>query len=144
MKKQEQVNNNTIEPAGESKTASPAKRTLAWIGIAVIALWFIATMLIAVLPVANKDRWFPLFVIGCIIIPVFLWIVLWLVGLLTGKRTVASFRSEETQETMRKADEIRYGMMAGTVPTDPAADTDADTDTDTNADADTDADKSTE
>ena len=98
------MGNNNEEPKSNNKT----KRVLAWIGIALVVIWFSATMLLAVLPVPNKDKMFPFFIFGCIVIPILIWVIIWIVGLLTGKRTVASFRSEETQKMMDEADEIRY------------------------------------
>ena len=87
---------------------SKTKRILAWIGIVLVVLWFTATMLLVLLPVPNKDRLFPFFIFGCIVIPILLWVIIWIVGLFTGKRTIASFRSEETQKMMDEADAIRY------------------------------------
>jgi hypothetical protein len=98
------MSNNNEEPKSNNKT----KRVLAWIGIALVVIWFSATMLLAVLPIPNKDKLFPFFIFGCIVIPILIWVIIWIVGLLTGKRTVASFRSEETQKMMDEADEIRY------------------------------------
>ena len=83
------------------------KQIFAWIGIGVIALWFIATACLAVFPIPGKDRLFPFFMIGCIVFPVFIWIGMWIYGAVTGKKNVASFRTEEMEETMRKAEEIR-------------------------------------
>ncbi len=91
----------------ENKKTSPAKRILAWIGIVIIALWFTATILIAVLPIPGKAAIFPFFMIGCIVFPVFLWIALWAYGAITGKKNVASFRSAEMEETMEKAELIK-------------------------------------
>ncbi len=98
------MGNNNEGPKSNNKT----KRILAWIGIALVVIWFTATMLLAVLPIPNKDKLFPFFIFGCIVIPILIWVIIWIVGLLTGKRTVASFRSEETQKMMDEADEIRY------------------------------------
>ena len=98
------MGNNNEEPKSNNKT----KRILAWIGIVLVVIWFTATMLLAVLPIPNKDKLFPFFIFGCIVIPILIWVIIWIVGLLTGKRTVASFRSEETQKMMDEADEIRY------------------------------------
>lgn len=92
----------------EQKKNGTAKRVLAWIGIVLVAGLFIATICLAILPVPNKERLFPFFIIGCVVIPILLWIVIWIVGIFTGKRTVASFRNEETQKIMDEADEIRY------------------------------------
>ena len=86
------------------------RKILAWIGIIVIALWILATAAIAILPVPNKSQIFPIFMFGCIIFPLFLWIAFWIYGAVTGKKNVASFRTEEMEETMRKAEQIRQEM----------------------------------
>ena len=92
----------------DNKEKTPiAKRILAWVGIVIIALWLTATLLIAVLPIPNKAAIFPFFIIGCIVFPVFLWIAMWAYGAITGKKNVASFRTAEMEETMRKAEEIK-------------------------------------
>ena len=91
----------------EEKKTPIVKRILAWVGIVIIALWLTATLLIAALPIPNKAAIFPFFIIGCIVFPVFLWIAMWAYGAITGKKNVASFRTAEMEETMRKADEIR-------------------------------------
>ncbi len=83
------------------------KRVFAWIGLVVIALWITATVLIAILPIPNKTAIFTFFMIGCVVFPILMWIVLWGYSAITGKKNVASFRSAEMEETMRKADEIR-------------------------------------
>ena len=91
----------------EEKKTPIVKRILAWVGIVIIALWLTATLLIAALPIPNKAAIFPFFIIGCIVFPVFLWIAMWAYGAITGEKNVASFRTAEMEETMRKADEIR-------------------------------------
>ena len=99
-------NNNKETNTGSSK----AKRIMAWIGIGIIGLWILATAVIAILPVPNKGRIFPFFMFGCIIFPIFLWIGMWIYGAVTGKKNVASYRTEEMEETLRQAEEIRQKM----------------------------------
>ena len=83
------------------------KRILAWIGIGLIGLWILITVVVAIFPVPNKEKLFPFFMFGCIIFPIFLWIAMWIYGAVTGKKNVASFRSAEMEEVMKKAEEIR-------------------------------------
>ena len=89
----------------ENKIA--ARQIFAWVGIGLIALWLLATACLAVFPIPGKAKLFPFFMIGCIVFPVFLWIGMWIYGAVTGKKNVASFRSEEMEETMRQAEEIK-------------------------------------
>lgn len=107
----------------EKKNNGKTRRVLAWIGIVLVAVWFIATMCLAILPIPNKEKMFPFFIFGCIIIPILIWIIIWIAGLLTGKRTVASFRSEETQKMMDEADAIKYREIVKETAAEPAEET---------------------
>lgn len=84
------------------------KRILAIIGLILIALWIIATFVVALLSFPAKSVVFPILIFGCILLPIMLWIILWAVGSLTGKKNVASFRSVEMDEVLQKAEEIKY------------------------------------
>ncbi|MCR4814934.1 MAG: hypothetical protein K5879_08940 [Lachnospiraceae bacterium] len=103
-------NSNSNGNGAESSSGGKAKRVMAWIGLAIIGLWILATAAIAILPVPNKGRIFPLFMFGCIIFPIFLWIGMWIYGAVTGRKNVASFRTKEMEETLRQAEEIREKM----------------------------------
>ena len=83
------------------------KRIGAIIGLSLIALWLIATVVTAFAPIPGKESIFPVMIAGCVIFPIMLWIILWLVSVITKKKNIASFRSEEMEETMRQADVIR-------------------------------------
>ena len=86
------------------------KRIWAIIGLSLIALWLIATVVTAFAPISGKESIFPAMIAGCVIFPIMLWIILWLVSVITKKKNIASFRSEEMEKTMRQADEIRAAM----------------------------------
>lgn len=83
------------------------KRILAVIGLIVIAAWIIATLVIAIIPFPGKELLFPIFIIGCILFPIILWVALWIIGSVTGKKNIASFKTEEMDETERLAEEIK-------------------------------------
>lgn len=83
------------------------KRILAIVGLIVIALWIIATVVVAFSSFPAKSVVFPLLMFGCILIPIMLWIILWAVSLLTGKKNIASFRSDEMDKVLKKAEEIK-------------------------------------
>ena len=96
-------NNNKETNTGSSK----AKRIAAAIGFGVIASGILATGETATRTVPATRRIFPFFMFGCIIFPIFLWIGMWIYGAVTGKKNVASYRTEEMEETLRQAEEIR-------------------------------------
>lgn len=85
-----------------------AKRIFAILGLVIIFSWIVFTVILAVTPFPGKEILFPIFAVGCIFLPILLWIILWMVSFLSGKKNIASFRSKEMEETMKKADKIRY------------------------------------
>lgn len=109
MDRKEEIKQDN-NPEKQAAKTSTGKRIMAWIGIGLIGAWILATAVIAIIPFEGKENIFRFFMFGCIILPVFLWIFLWIYGAVTGRKNVASFRSAEMEETMRKADEIRMKM----------------------------------
>lgn len=86
------------------------KRIFAIIGIIIILGWILASFLIAVLPIPAKATLLPVFIAGCVIFPIALWIALWLIGVVTKKKNIASFRTEEMEDTMLQAEQIKYNQ----------------------------------
>ena len=83
------------------------KRILAMITVILIVCFILATLVIAFLDFPNKQTVFFSCMMGVIILPIVGWIILWMYGVLTNRKNVASFRSAEMEETMKKADEIK-------------------------------------
>lgn len=80
------------------------KRILAVIGLIVILGWIIATLALAVLPIPMKTVLFPIFAAGCVLLPIILWLLLWMVSVVTGKKNIATFEVEKKdEETLSKA-----------------------------------------
>lgn len=82
---------------------SNIKRVVALIGVIIIGVGIITTLALAI----AGSPLFIYFLGGCILLPIVLWLAIWFTGLLTNKKTIASFRSAEMDETMRQADIIR-------------------------------------
>ena len=111
MDRKEEIKQDN-NPEKQAAKTSTGKRIMAWIGIGLIGAWILATAVIAIIPFEGKENIFRFFMFGCIILPVFLWIFLWAYGAITGRKNIASFRTKEMEETMRKAEEIRMNMEA--------------------------------
>ena len=80
------------------------KRILAVIGLIVIIGWIIATLALAVLPIPMKTVLFPIFAAGCVILPILLWLLLWMISVVTGKKNIATFEvKKDDEETLSKA-----------------------------------------
>lgn len=84
------------------------KRTMALITVILIVCFVIATFIIACLDFPNKETVFFSCMIGLIVLPIIGWILMWIFSVVTGRKNVASYRTEEMEETMRQADEIRF------------------------------------
>ena len=81
------------------------KRILAVIGLIVILGWIIATLALAVFPIPMKTILFPIFAAGCVLLPIMLWLLLWMISVVTGKKNVATFEvnKDAEEETLSKA-----------------------------------------
>jgi len=81
------------------------KRILAVIGLIVILGWIIATLALAILPIPMKTVLFPIFAAGCVLLPIMLWLLLWMISVVTGKKNVATFEVNKNseEETLSKA-----------------------------------------
>ena len=92
-----------------------AKRILALIIVILIVGFILATLVMAFLDFPNKETVFFTCMLCVIVLPIIAWILMWMFGAATRRKNVASFRSEEMEETMKKADEIRMkqAMDAG-------------------------------
>ncbi len=88
--------------------AQKLKRILALIAVIAIFLLVIATFIVALLDFPNKMVVFTGMIAGIIFLPIFAWLLLWMIGILSKKKNIASFRSEEMEKTMAQAEEIKY------------------------------------
>ena len=88
------------------------KRILAVIGLIVILGWIIATLALAVLPIPMKTVLFPIFAAGCVLLPIILWLLLWMISVVTGKKNIATFEVEKKdEETLSKvADDVEEAV----------------------------------
>ena len=83
------------------------KRILAVIGLIVILGWIIATLALAILPIPMKSVLFTIFAAGCVLLPILLWLLLWMISVVTGKKNVASMEvNKENEENLSKATKV--------------------------------------
>lgn len=87
-----------------------AKRILALIAVILIVGFILATFVMSFLDFPNKDTIFFTCMLCCIILPIIAWVLMWIFGAVTGRKNIASYRTAEMEETMRKADAIRDEM----------------------------------
>lgn len=78
------------------------KRIFAIIGLVILFLWIAITVVTALVPFPGKEVIFPALVAGCILIPLIIWIVLWMISFVTGKKNIASLQNESTNEQFEK------------------------------------------
>lgn len=83
------------------------KRILALVTVILIVGFILATLVIAFLDFPGKTTVFFTCMLCIIILPIIAWILMWMIGAATGHKNIASYRTEEMEKTMQKADEIR-------------------------------------
>ncbi len=83
------------------------KRFFALATVILIVLFVIATFIVALLDFPNKMAVFTGLAAGMVFLPVMAWLFLWMIGLLTKKKNIASFRNEEMEKTMEQAEQIK-------------------------------------
>lgn len=71
------------------------KQIGAIIGIILLVALSIATLLAAIFD--KSGRLFQAFLVATIATPILLWIYIWLYGVMTNKKTMASFNEEEAE-----------------------------------------------
>ena len=69
------------------------KRVLAVLALIVFAIWILAMVVLAVFPIdiPNKSTVFMFLTAGCIFFPIMIWMILWMISVITGKKNIASF-----------------------------------------------------
>lgn len=92
------------------------KRIFAIIGLILILGWIITTLALAVLPIPMKTVLFPIFAAGCVILPILLWLLLWMISVVTGKKNIATFEvNKDDEETLSKvADDVEEAIDVAT------------------------------
>lgn len=71
------------------------KRILAIVAILLLVLLSISTLVIAVLDFPGKERLFMASALAMIFLPILLWVYIWLYGIYSGRRTLASVWPED-------------------------------------------------
>lgn len=84
------------------------KRVLALITVILIVCFIIATFVVACLDFPNKETVFFSCMMAVIVLPIIAWLLMWMYSVITNRKNIASYRSEEMEETMKQADEIRF------------------------------------
>ena len=89
------------------KNSNKTKKILAIICLVAIAALLIFSAIVAVFDFPNKLQIFSACVITLIFLPILSWIYIWLYGVLTKRKTIASFRTEEMDKTIELAEQIK-------------------------------------
>ncbi len=72
------------------------KRVLAVLALIVFAIWILAMVVLAVFPIdiPNKSTVFMFLTAGCIFFPIMIWMILWMISVVTGKKNIASLYND--------------------------------------------------
>ena len=83
MEKQDNENQDN------KKTQMNSKRIVALIGVALLALLYIVTLVVAITDNSESGRWFMTCIFASVAVPILIWIYTWLYGKFTGHHTIA-------------------------------------------------------
>lgn len=95
--KKENNMKKTPEP-GKSSKKMTSRRLAALIGVALLALLYIATLVIAIVDTSSSGRWFRACLFATAAVPLLIWIYTWMYGKLTGRHTVADPDTEASSD----------------------------------------------
>lgn len=87
--------------------ADKIKRFAALATVILIVLLILSVLVVAIIDFPNKLPVLVSLTAAMVILPIFAWIFLWILGAVTRKKNIASFRSAEMEETMEKAAQIK-------------------------------------
>lgn len=83
----------------KSSKKMTSKRLAALIGIALLAILYIATLIVAIVDTSASGRWFRMCLSATVAVPILVWIYTWIYGKLTGRHTVADPDNADADET---------------------------------------------
>lgn len=78
------------KPTNSNKKMTP-KRVAAIIGILLLISIYIVTLVVAIVSPDDSGRLFALCLFATLVIPITIWVYVWMYGKLTNKRTFADF-----------------------------------------------------
>lgn len=79
-----------------------AKRVAAWIGIGLLAAMYAVTLVFAIFDFEGADRLFRISLGLTIAVPIILWLLIWMIGYLNHKKTIASLNILNSNPEERK------------------------------------------
>ncbi len=88
------------------------KRIAAMLGIILLVGLSVASLIIAFLDFEGKSQVLFSCLAAAVLLPIFIWIMIWMFGIMSKRKTIASFRSEEMDKTMEMADRIRDSQLS--------------------------------
>ncbi len=100
-KEAQTMDKNTTE-SDKKKYPWTLKRVLAWITICAIAAMYIVTLILALLSSSGADTAFKVSLLMTIFLPIAAWVIIWAVGFLGHKKTIASFNIMNSNPKARK------------------------------------------
>ena len=93
MKQEHKKDTNDTKATEKKKVTS--KQVVALAGVFLLVLLYLVTLITAIFDRSATGKWFMICLIGTIVVPLLVWIYTWMYGVLSGKRTVASFTPEK-------------------------------------------------
>lgn len=80
---------NNASNTSDKKNKITSRQVVALVGILLLALLYIAALIVAIFDSSESGRWFMICIFATVAVPILLWIYVWMYGKLTGKPTIA-------------------------------------------------------
>lgn len=99
---------NHNQSSAPSPKRSKAQRVAAMICVILLAGLYLTTLIVAIIDRSSSGKWFFICLVGTLAVPLLTWIYIWMYGVLTQKKTIASFdlgNSALQTEEMQKGEE---------------------------------------
>ncbi len=85
-----QSNHRQVTPDSGTQKMTP-KRLAAIIGILILVAMYIITLVVAIVSPDDSGRMFAMCLFATLVIPITIWVYVWMYGKLTSKKTFADF-----------------------------------------------------
>lgn len=87
-----------------AKKKITSKQVVALIGVALLAVLYIITLIVAIVDNSSSGRWFWMCLFATMAVPLLIWIYTWIYGKLTGRHTIADLYEKDNPTNETKQD----------------------------------------
>lgn len=88
-------------PSEQKKSKITSKQIVAMIGVILLALLYVATLILAFTDNSASGQFFAMSLCGTLVIPIIIFLYSWMYGRITGRKAIGDPEGESRDETAR-------------------------------------------